>query len=434
MLGIGWTKNGLERSTKVARLIGQCARLLSHRGHAVSHQLAREVLDGYAELDTPQRTEFFIALLDDFSPDPQQALQAAQRYAEAPSAERLAELHGMVEPPRQELLRRLNRTPGGMKTVLRMRGDLLRLLRSRSDLAAVDWDFHHLLASWFNPGFLQVHRIDWRSPAYLLERIIEHDAVHEIRDWHDLRRRLESDRRCFAFFHPVLPDEPLIFVEVALLDDMPASVAPLVGDEAVRGDAERARVATLYSINNTQPGLRGVSLGNFLVKQVVELLSAELPRLRRFCTLSPVPQFVPWLTARLSEPGLERPAAFQRALDAVTGALGTDPLRFPDDPEAAMAVLSPLQKPLLSLCATFLLSASANGDTQTDPVARFHLNNGARLDRINWGADLSKRGLQQSLAMMVNYVYEPAAIDRNHERFLQGRVMASSSVTSLALD
>ena len=435
MLGIGRTpKNGSERSAKVARLVGLCAKLLTDRGHAGGPQLAHEVLDSYTGLEEIQRTAFFLALLEDFSLDPQQALQAAQRYAEEPSADRLAELHTMVEPSRQELLRRLNRASGGTGAILRMRGHLLWALRERPELAAVDWDFHHLLASWFNPGFLQVSRIDWRTPAYLLERIIEHEAVHEIRDWHGLQRRLESDRRCFAFFHPALPDEPLIFVEVALLEDMPASIAPLVSADAAKGDPERARVATLYSINNTQPGLRGVSLGNFLVKQVVGLLSAELPRLRRFCTLSPIPQFVPWLTACLAEPWRERSAAFKGALDALAETLGPDPTCLAADPESALARLTPLAKPLLALCATFLLSAKPTGETQADPVARFHLSNGARLERINWGADLSKRGLQQSLGMMVNYVYEPAAIERNHERFLQGRVIASRQVTSLAVE
>ena len=423
-----------ERSGKVERLVGRCAKLLTDRGHAVSGQLAREVLDGYAGLEQAQQAEFFLALLEDFSTDPQRALQAAQRYADAPSAQRLAELHSVVEPPRQELLRRLNRAAGGTKAILGMRGHLLQTLRRHPELAAVDWDFHHLLASWFNPGFLQVVRIDWRTPAYVLERLIEHEAVHEIRDWQDLRRRLEADRRCFAFFHPALPDEPLIFVEVALLEDMPSAIAPLLSLEGGRGDPERAQVATLYSINNTQPGLRGVSLGNFLVKQVVELLSAELPRLRRFCTLSPIPQLVPWLAARLSEPWPERPPGFRRALEAFAKEIGPDPSLVAAEPEAAPARLAPLQDFLLGLCATFLLSATPNGDPQTDPVARFHLHNGARLERLNWGADLSRRGLQQSLGMMVNYVYEPAAIERNHERFLRGRVMASPQVTSLAFE
>jgi len=430
MLRFGKTgRNGSERSARVSRLVGLCTRLLSDRGHAVSHRLARDVLDGYAELESAPQAEFFRALVEDFSPDPQQALQAAQRYAEEPTAERLAELHGMVEPPRQELLRRLNRTAGGTGAILRMRKDLLNALRRHPELSAVDWDFHHLLASWFNPGFLQVTRFDWRTPAYLLERIIEHDAVHEIRDWDDLRRRLESDRRCFAFFHPALPDEPLIFVEVALLEEMPASIAPLVRVDAPKCDAERARVATLYSINNTQPGLRGVSLGNFLVKQVVELLAAELPRLRRFCTLSPVPQFVPWLTDRMAQP----PPRLQRTLQALSEAIGGDLAQVAANSESAAELLGPVKDSLVALCATFLLSSAAGGGTHADPVARFHLHNGARLDRINWGADLSRRGLQQSLGTMVNYVYEPSTIERNHERFLQGRVMASASVTSLDL-
>ncbi len=433
MLRFGKTSaNGVERSAKVARLIGLCGRLLSDRGHAVGHELARAVLDGYAELDTATRGEFFRALLDDFSPDPQQALQAAQRFAEEPTAERLGELHSMVEPPRQELLRRLNRASGGTRAILQMRADLLDALRLDRNLSAVDWDFLHLLASWFNPGFLQVTRIDWRTPAYLLEHIIEHDAVHEIQDWDDLRRRLEADRRCFAFFHPALPDEPLIFVEVALLEDMPVSIAPLVRVDAPKGNPERARVATLYSINNTQPGLRGVSLGNFLIKQVVELLAAELPRLRRFCTLSPVPQFVRWLSGSVSQLGQEAPPRLQRTLQSVSDIV-TNVADLAANPDSAAERLAAFKEPLIGLCATFLLSSSGPGGAHADPVARFHLHNGARLDRINWCADLSRNGLRQSLGTMVNYVYEPSAIERNHERFLHGRVMASPAVTSLAL-
>jgi malonyl-CoA decarboxylase len=419
---------------KVARLVSQCAALLTARGQAVSPTLARLALDQYAALDRQEQAAFFLTLLEDFSPDPHQVLEAAQRYAEEQSVEHLAQLHRLVESPRQELLRRLNRAPGGMAAILRMRGHLLQALRERPALAGVDWDFHHLLASWFNPGFLQIVRVDWRTPASLLERIIAHEAVHEIRGWEDLRRRLGSDRRCFAFFHPVLPEDPLIFVEVALGSEMPTAIAPLLDTQAEPGDPTQARVATLYSINNCQPGLRGVSLGNFLIKQVVELLATEFPRLRRFCTLSPIPGFAMWLGAALREPGAARPAALSRALEAVAREVGKDLSRLSADPAAAPARLESLRAPLLSLCATFLLAGGAESEAGPDPVARFHLNNGARLERINWGADLSKRGLRDSLGMMVNYVYDPKAIEGNHNRFAHGRVVASRQVTSVAIE
>lgn len=419
---------------KVVRLLGYCAKLLTERGQAVSMSLARETLDFYMDLSRRQQIGFFLGLLDEFSPDPEAVLAAAKRYAEEPSAERLADLHKLAEPPRQELLRRLNRAPGGMAAILRMREQLLHATREHPKLTVVDWDFRHLLSSWFNPGFLQIVRVDWRTPAYLLERIIAHEAVHEIQGWDDLRRRLEHDRRCFAVFHPALPDEPLIFVEVALVDAMPTTIAPLLNAAAAHGDPERATVAALYSINNCQPGLRGVSLGNFLIKQVVELLSAEFPRLRQFCTLSPIPGFAAWLAARLREPEAERPAALAQTVEAVAQGLGTDPHKLiMADPSAAAERLKPLRNPLMALCVTYLLSAGAEPEKTQDPVARFHLNNGARLERINWRADDSKRGLRESLGMMVNYVYEPRAIEANHERFLQGRVTASRQVTSLAL-
>ena len=418
---------------KVVRLLGYCAKLLTDRGQAVSMSLGREMLDLYAELNRQQQIGFFLGLLDEFSPDPEAVLAAAKQYAEEPSAERLVDLHMLAEPPRQELLRRLNRVPGGMAAILRMREHLLHALGEHPKLGVVDWDFRHLLSSWFNPGFLRIVRVDWRTPAYLLERIIAHEAVHEIHGWGDLRRRLEHDRRCFAFFHPVLPDEPLIFVEVALADAIPDTITPLLNAATERGDPKRATVAALYSINNCQPGLRGVSLGNFLVKQVVELLTAEFPKLRRFCTLSPIPGFTTWLTSRLREPEAERQAALAGALETIAKELGSDLLNPIADATATAKRLTPLRQPLMALCATYLLSARAESEKPQDPVARFHLNNGARLERVNWGADESKRGLRESLGMMVNYLYEPRAIEANHERFVRGRIAASAQVTSLAL-
>jgi malonyl-CoA decarboxylase len=427
-------ESNAQGGVRVERLLSHCKKLLSERGQALSNSLAQEILELYAELDRRQQGGFFHGLLEGFSPDPKAALTAAERYAAEPSVELFAQLHDAVEPPRQELLRRLNRAPGGMASILKMREHVLHAVREHPELKAVDWDFRHLLSSWFNPGFLQVVRVDWRTPAYLLERIIAHEAVHEIKGWEDLRRRLEADRRCFAFFHPALPDQPLIFVEVALGEEMPGAVAPLLDVTAAHGDPARATVATLYSINNCQRGLRGVSLGNFLVKQVAELLSEELPRLRTVCTLSPIPGFAAWLVTHLRMPVGGRPPALSRALHVVARALATDLSRLVTDPSAAPAQLKPLRGALMALCASYLLRTNPEGEHARDQVARFHLNNGARLERINWGADLSKRGLQQSLGMMVNYLYEHGAIEANHDRFLQGRVMASRHVTSLSIE
>lgn len=417
---------------KVRRLIGRCHKLLSERGEAAGVSLARETLALYRELDRKEQARFFLALATEFSPDPQKVLAAAQAYAQDGSAEHLAQLNKLAEPPRQELLRRLNRAPGGMAAIVKMRERLLQLLKEHPELAAVDWDFHHLLSSWFNPGFLQIIRVDWRTPAYLLEQIIAHEAVHEIQGWNDLHRRLEADRRCFAFFHPALPDEPLIFVEVALVEAMSEKVAPLLAVDAPSGDPRRATTAVFYSISNCQPGLRGVSLGNFLIKQVVDLLSAEFPRLKRFCTLSPIPGFVGWLTPLLKEPDAIRRPKLAQAAQAAAQVLGADPVRLAADPATAFERLEPLKEVLMQLCATYLIGAKDGEDPTPDPVARFHLNNGARLERLNWAADTSKKGLRQSLGMMVNYVYEPGAIERNHEQFVHGKIVAAKQVRALA--
>ena len=242
----------------VRRLIDSCSKLLSERGEAAGVSLAKITLDLYRELDRRNQSRFFSALLAEFSPDPMRVLAASKAYAAEPSAANLLQLSVTAEPPRQELLRRLNRAPGGTGMILRMRERLLELKREQRELEAVDADFRHLLSSWFNPGFLQIVRIDWRTPAYLLEQIIVHEAVHEIRGWNDLRRRLEGDRRCFAFFHPALPDEPLIFVEVALMDRMADRVPPLLDVHSTANDPTRATTAVFYSISNCQPGLRGV--------------------------------------------------------------------------------------------------------------------------------------------------------------------------------
>jgi len=314
-----------------------------------------------------------------------------------------------------------------------MRELLLELKRDQTELDAVDWDLRHLLSSWFNPGFLQIVRVDWHTPAYLLEQIIVHEAVHEIRGWSDLRRRLAADGRCFAFFHPALPDEPLIFLEAALMDRMADSVPPLLDAQSTSIDPSKATTAVFYSISNCQPGLRGISLGNFLIKNVVDVLSREFPRLKVFCTLSPIPGFAAWLGAQLKGRYGEQSDPLAQALKVVAGMLGADVAKIGSDPEGTVGRLAPLKDPLMQLCATYLLHRGDGSDPTRDSVARFHLNNGARLDRINWLADTSKKGLRESLGLMVNYVYEPRAIEENHQKFVQGSIVASRRVRSLAL-
>jgi malonyl-CoA decarboxylase len=400
------------------RLGGLLRTLISEKGEASGAALARRAVALYQGLDTAARAHFFQLLARDFSPDRDLVLAAAQAYHRDPSPDNLATLERMAEPPRQEIFRRMNMAPGGTATLLNLRRDLLEGMHKRPELAAVDHDLTHLLASWFNRGFLELRRIDWKSPAAILEKLIAYEAVHEIHGFPDLKRRLERDRRCFAFFHPALPDEPLIFVEVAFVNEMPTEVAPILAMESAVGDPRRARCAVFYSITSCQPGLKGVSFGNFLIKQVASDLHAELPNLKVFATLSPVPGLRNWarkaLTARPPEASPVRGALL---------ALSEDPAAVPP-PE--------LREPLEGLAAWYLTREWVDGHA-ADAVARFHLGNGARLERVNWGADATAKGRAQSFGLMVNYVYDLDQVERNHEEYVnRHRVVASTAVERLA--
>ena len=421
----------LERLLRLARnatkdraiqpLLVSCRLLVSGHGQANVYALALRVIDGYRSLPPARRESFFAALATEFGPEPQAVLQSATRYAQTPSAEHLASLTQAVEPPRQELLRRINRAPGGTAMLLAMRNDLLGLRKSNAELAAVDADFLHLLSSWFNPGFLQLERVDWQSSAALLEKLMEHEAVHEIKGWGDLRRRVQPDRRCYAFFHPQLAGEPLIFVEVALVDAMASAVAPLIESEPRIPLADSAKTAVFYSISNCQPGLRGVSLGNFLIKKVADQLQSELPQIKTFCTLSPVPAFLRWLTEAPQQDDAwsqarQRVAAWREAHATPTA-------------QDCQAMGKGLQADLVSLCAHYLVHETHS--PLADPVARFHLDNGARLERVNFAADLSRKGLRESLGLMVNYLYEIDTVEARHEQFARGAISHSSAVKRL---
>ena len=398
-----------------------CRRLLSARGEANSAVHAATALQQYQLLSEPLQLRVFEHLDQDFGLDPAKVLEAAQQYAATPTVQTLKNLTSVAEPPRQELLRRLNRAPGGTALIVQMRRQLLRVLPSHPQLAAVEADFFHLLSSWFNPGFLEMQQVDWNSPAQLLEKIIQHEAVHAIDGWDDLRRRLQPDRRCFAFFHPQLPAEPLIFVEIALVPQMPAAIAPLIEKAAQPVEPKHFKVATFYSISNCQPGLRGVSLGNFLIKRVAERLHAEFPSIRTFCTLSPIPGFARWLDEVNVEAAELKPlqAKLQAALNKLSREKHTDPLAVSRNERDALLALASIY--------LILVSPTATGD----PVAKFHLGNGARLQRINWAGDLSKNGLRQSFGMMVNYLYDLAEIEEYHHRFLEGNVVHAKRVARL---
>ena len=411
--------------TPLRLLLADCRRLLSVRGQANGPRLAQAIVASVDGLGDVQRSRFFDRLASDFNPDPRHVLECARAYAESPGAQQLIRLARVAEPPRQELFRRLNGAPGGTAAIVRLRRGLLERLPKRPQLSVVEADLLHLLSSWFNPGFLEMRKVDWNSPAQLLEQIIRHEAVHEIDGWDDLRRRLQPDRRCFAFFHPQLPDEPLIFVEVALLPEMAGAIAPLIDKRSPPLPPEQFKVAVFYSISNCQPGLRGVSLGNFLIKRVAEHLKRELPQLKTFCTLSPMPGLLAWLHAA-DAATLGEPAA--RALVQLRAAGGSD-LATLGHAAPLAALGGDAHHALWRMAAYYLVHVSPQ--PQGDPVARFHLDNGARLERLTAQADLSAKGLKQSAGLMANYLYDLAKIELHHDRYVHGKVAHSRAVAAL---
>ncbi|MDO9383177.1 MAG: malonyl-CoA decarboxylase [Hyphomicrobiaceae bacterium] len=399
--------------------------LISGRGEASGVAIARALLDRYRVLAPEERTAFFRYLSETMQPDAGDVAAASRAYLAEPGNEALGKLRSAVEGKRQELFRRLNLAPGATAQIVAMRNDLLNEQpRPDLNLTGVDADLRHLFQSWFNRGFLVLRRIDWQTPASILEKIIAYEAVHEISGWDDLRRRLDPvDRRCFAFFHPSLIDDPLIFVEVALTTEVPAAIAPLLKGDRKLQPGEAPTTAVFYSISNCQPGLRGISFGNFLLKQVVEDLAREIPSLKTFVTLSPVPHFARWLDRLIA----------------------SDPAGVisPEDRETLTALLDPrwhratdtnedLQEAVLAQAAQYFLAAKSADNRPGDPVARFHLGNGARLERINWLADTSEKGLRAAHGVMVNYRYDLKEIERNHEAYANdGTVAASRAVKAL---
>ena len=403
-------------------MVEACHKLISEKGQANLYALAAEVIDAWHGLKSHKKEAFFAALATEFAPSPDAVASASKAYLSEPSPQNLAVLADATEAPRQELFRRINRAEGGTATLLDMRVALMDCMKTRDGLEAVNADFLHLLSSWFNPGFLHFEPVSWDSSAALLEKIIEHEAVHAIDSWDHLRRRLEADRRCYAFFHPQLPGEPLIFVEVALTDHIPDAIAPLIAPRAPEEvmDLKKPTAAIFYSISNCQPGLRGVSLGNFLIKRVAQHLGQELPSLKTYCTLSPVPGFARWLgkadTKGWPEAVMSAKATVERWL------ADHQPLTAAAVQAAGVHVHDALHK----LTAHYLVKGSHA--SMADPVARFHLDNGARLERINVGGDLSKNGLKQSLSVMVNYLYDLSDVETRHQDFVERRVSHSRDV------
>ncbi|HEY7247853.1 MAG TPA: malonyl-CoA decarboxylase [Xanthobacteraceae bacterium] len=415
-------RGGAEQHS--ANLVQLCEELLSRRGEASGVALAREILARYSELKTGPRIAFFEALASQFGPDAKQLSAAATAWLSSPGEAAAAKLHRASEPRRLELIRRLNLAPNGTAALVHMREQLIDALDHRDDLKLIDTDFLHLFSSWFNRGFLVLRRIDWSTPARILEKIIRYEAVHEIRDWNDLRMRIDSpDRRCYAFFHPALIDEPLIFVEVALTRGSPAAIEPILSSNGQRLDLDRANTAVFYSISNCQRGLTGVSFGHFLIKQVVEEVQREMPRLSTFVTLSPAPGFAEWLNReRANESSVALAEDDRETLTPL------DRADWWQHAETAEAV----SEPLLRAAAWYYLRARNARGLPRDSVARFHLGNGARLERLNYLGDTSARGLQQSYGLMVNYLYDLDDIEKNHEAYAQHQtVIASNAISRL---
>ena len=395
-------------------------KLMGSVGEVSGIVTARQVLDRYSDLNSDDKLAFFHHLEKNFNANEDYIQKAFTNYIGQPSSSTLSTLSKAAEPLRQELLRRLNQTPGATHDLVAMRSNLLSFLKKNPSLSAVDEDFQRLFASWFGRGFLQLQTIDWSTSAAILERIIRYEAVHAIKDWDDLRNRIEPpNRRCFAFFHPALIDEPLIFVEVALTHGIPKSIDAILNEAATEPESYNNNdTAVFYSISNCQPGLHNISFGNLLIKQVVQELQAEFPSIKTFVTLSPVPGFSRWLksddsvlTAELNE--LKQDVAKLSLTDAADEAH---------------------QGNIRKLVVNYLV-LSKTRNKPSDPVARFHLGNGATLHEVNAGADLSDNGMKQSRGTMVNYLYDLSSIESNHEQFaLDGTVSFHSKLKPLLLN
>lgn len=410
--------------------------LMSERGEVLGTVIAHDLVKLLRSANGTERLEFLTMLAERYSPDPQKIARAADRWRSNPSEANLTALSAAVEAPRQELFRRMNMAPDGTATLVRLREHIGAELKANPSLQPVDADLKHLFGSWFNRGFLELQRIDWHTPASVLEKLIAYEAVHAIDGWDDLRRRLSADRRCFAFFHPALPDDPLIFIEVALVNELSSRIEPIIRAPAPTSDDVTANTAIFYSISNCQPGLRGVSFGNFLIKQVVSDLSRELPGLKTFSTLSPIPTLRAWVEdpeTRL-EDHLPRELAARLLQDTkaatLRGAISSLSAAADSDGYAQAALL---RDALLRLGARYLAGMGSERGPR-DPVARFHLGNGARIEHVNWMADLSRKGLRESYGLMVNYLYDLPRIEANHEAFANRKPIATSRSVAELVD
>lgn len=398
---------------------------------------AQAVATWYAQAEPGERRDMWLLMSEQFAPDATRFKSARVRYEAAAGTEEQGQaeisLRRALVSPRTRLLQRFSVFPQGMRFLVDLRAELLRALKGDKRLLALDAELEHLFSTWFDVAFLELRRLSWDSPASLLEKLIQYEAVHDIRSWADLKNRLDSDRRCYGFFHPRLPNEPLIFVEVALVENISGSITPLLDEAAAPIDIGKATTAVFYSISNTQSGLRGVSFGDSLIKHVVETLQQEFPRLRTFATLSPIPGLRAWL-GKNAGAMIER--LDERRRNELGRAVGEDSpqavhLLDAADKAQSLDEGSPVRQMLLQCAAHYLARALVDGKP-VDPVARFHLGNGARVERLNWAGDPSAKGHKQSYGMMVNYLYDLKRIDKHRSLLAEGKVAASREIESLS--
>lgn len=415
-------RNFLQRNRERPRdPLDLCEALVSRRGEVSSFVLSEAVWESWERLDRQGQIQFLVNVAERFGPNQEAVLDAIAAAGQNDSVDAFYRLHRASEPRSQELIRRLNMAKQGTLRLVKMREVLVGAIREHAALRNLDGDFFHLFSSWFNRGFLELKPINWSTSASILEKFIEYEAVHEINGWDDLRSRIEpADRRLFAFFHPQMGEEPLIFVEVALTADVPNNIQLLLATDRNAISPEEATTAIFYSISNCQNGLKGISFGNFLIKQVVEQLSSELSNLRNFVTLSPVPGFRRWLDSVRHDKSqtLLTPQELEAlaALDHADWSGNIDSLR-------------PLSAVLQGLASHYFLKTRDSRNRVIDPVARFHLGNGARLDNIHTFADISEKGIRSSYGLMVNYRYQMSEIETNHEAYAErGDVVASPSI------
>ena len=388
-----------------------CRMMMESDGEYSSLLLAERILNAYEGLGDAERLQFYTLLIEDYDIDVPEIRDAVAEYEQNPDAATLVRITSASEPRRQELLRRINLTPGGTRRLVKMREHLLGTMRDHPQLKRIDADFHHLFNSWFNRGFLVMEPLGWTTPAHILERIIAYEAVHEIASWKELRSRLQpADRYCYGFFHPSMEDEPLVFVEVALTNHIPRGIEEILCGERAIATPESASCAIFYSISNCHRGLAGVSFGNFLIKQVATNLKLRFPQLKTFATISPAPGLRHWLVSAAEQD--DKLAQLLNEFDTDAG-------------EKACAMLE-------TFAAQYFLEQKNSRGEPLDGVARFHLKNGAMLERINILGNPSAKGMKSSLGTMVNYVYDLSRVEDNHENYVRkNRIACSSQVRKL---